>query len=213
MTRRFPALSAAATIIILCASCGAPAATPSTPNDTSAPSADASGSDGTAASGSAAPSAGTTEPIPSDALGAFTCDLPLVEDPTVAGRANITDVRVGAHDGFDRVVFEFAQGTPELTLTRATPPFFQDPTGFDLEVDGDSFLALTLRGGTKQTESNESSYDGPTEFHAGLPALVDLVEGGDFEAQSTWYFGLSEEGCVRLILLEDPARIAIDIEH
>ena len=213
MTRRTHALPGAIAAILLLAACTAPAATPSTNVESSAPSTDASGSASADASASAAPSTGTTEPIPSEELGAFECELPLVEDPTVAGIANITDVRVGAHDGYDRVVFEFEQGTPELTLAQATPPFFADGSGFEVEVAGDRFLALTMRGGTKQTESGDSSYDGPTEFHAGLPALVDLVEGGDFEAQSTWYFGLSADHCVRLIILEDPPRIAIDIEH
>ena len=60
-----------------------------------------------------------------------------------------------------------------------------------IEVQGESFLRLILRGGTKQTEEGTSSYDGPTEFETGYPALVHLIEGGDFEAQSTWYFGLA----------------------
>lgn len=160
----------------------------------------------------AAASAATPESIPSDSLGEFTCDLPVVEDASVA-IANITDIRVGSHDGFDRVVFEFAQGTPEMTLDRDVPPFKHDASGAPIAVAGESFLRLTMRGGSKQTDDNTSSYDGPTDFDPEFPALVDLIEGGDFERQSTWYFGLLHESCVRVILLEDPARIAIDIEH
>ena len=156
--------------------------------------------------------AGSVEPIPSDELGAFSCDLPVVEDPTVA-IANIVDVRTGGHDGYDRVVFEFEQGTPELTLDRATPPFTQDASGEPIAVDGTSFLRLSMRGGTKQTDEGTSSYDGPTAFDPALPALVDLVEGGDFERQSTWYLGLTAEACVRVTLLDDPPRVAIDVEH
>ena len=160
---------------------------------------------------SAAPP-GSVEPIPSDELGAFTCDLPIVEDPTVA-IANIVDVRTGSHDGYDRVVLEFEQGTPELTLDRATPPFTQDASGEPIAVDGTSFLRLSMRGGTKQTDEGTSSYDGPTDFDPELPALVDLVEGGDFERQSTWYLGLTGDACVRVTLLEDPPRVAIDVEQ
>ena len=152
------------------------------------------------------------EAIPSGDLGEFTCDLPVVEDPSV-GIANIVDVRIGSHEGFDRVVFEFEQGTPELTLSRAEPPFSADGSGMPIEVDGDSFLALVMRGGTKQTDEGTSSYDGPTEFTDAGPGLVHLVEGGDFERQSTWYFGLADEDCVRILLLEDPYRLVIDIEH
>lgn len=161
------------------------------------------------ASGTSAP---TTEPIASDDLGEFVCDLPIVEDPTVAV-ANIVDVRVGSHDGYDRVVFEFEQGTPELTLDRADPPFTQDGSGLPVTVDGSSFLGLVMRGGTKQTDAGTSSYDGSTDFSPGFPTLVHLVEGGDFERQSTWYLGLAGETCVRVLLLDGPPRLVIDVEH
>jgi hypothetical protein len=156
----------------------------------------------------------TEEPVPSDELGPFTCDLPIHEDATVA-RANITDVRTGTHDGYDRVVFEFADGLPEASLERAEPPFTQDASGEPIDVQGESFLRLILRGGTKQTLEGTSSYDGPTEFETGYPALVHLIEGGDFEAQSTWYFGLAAESCVRVLTLTDDgtARLVIDIEQ
>ena len=175
------------------------------------PSADGSASptDGAA---TPVPSVATPEPIPSDDLADFSCDLPIVENASVA-IANITDVRVGTHDGYDRVVFEFQQGTPELTLDRATPPFTQDASGAPIDVEGESFLRLTMRGGTKQTDAGTSSYDGPTDLDPDLPVLVDLIEGGDFERQSTWYLGLTSEACVRVLLLDDPARVVIDIEH
>jgi hypothetical protein len=154
----------------------------------------------------------TTEPVASEDLGAFTCDTPIVEDGTV-GVANIVDVRVGSHDGYDRVVFEFEQGTPELTLDRAEPPFTADGSGLPIEVDGDSFLGLVMRGGTKQTDAGTSSYDGSTDISADYPALVHLIEGGDFERQSTWYLGLTGESCVRVLILDGPPRLVIDVEH
>ena len=131
-----------------------------------------------------------------------------------SARAQIVDVRVGTHADYDRVVFEFADGLPEISLDRATPPFTQDASGLPIDVEGTSFLRLTMRGGTKQTEDGTSSYDGPTDFDPGFPMLVDLAEGGDFEAQSTWYLGLNGEACPRVTLLtEDGApRLVIDVE-
>lgn len=172
-------------------------------------------------SGTVAPTASppatsdSPEPIPSDEPEEFTCDeLPIHEDATVA-RANIVDVRMATHDGFDRVVFEFTGGLPEVTLDRAEPPFTHDASGAPIDVEGTSFLRLTMRGGTKQTLEGTSSYDGPTEFDPGFPTLVDLVEGGDFEAQSTWYFGLSSEACVQVLALSDDGapRLVIDVEN
>jgi hypothetical protein len=149
-------------------------------------------------------------------LGPFTCDLPIHIDATVP-RANITDVRAGTHAGYDRVVFEFADGLPEIFVERASPPFTQDASGEPLTVEGSSFLRLTFRGGTKQVESDgSSSYEGPTDFDPGYPTLVDLLEGGDFEAQSTWYLGLTSEACVRVLQLVGEggmARLVIDVEQ
>jgi len=205
-----PALAMAGALLAGCVGGTATSASPqSTSSSTPSASQGAPSSSAPAASSSA-----SVEPVPSDELGAFSCDLPVVDDATVA-RAQITDVRVGAHADYDRVVFEFANGLPEFTLDRATPPFRHDASGIPVEVDGSSFLRLTMRGGTKQTEDNTSSYDGPIEFHPGFSTLIDLVEGGDFEAQSTWYLGLAGDACVRVIRLTDDGapRLVIDVEH
>jgi hypothetical protein len=199
-------LTALGLIAVLLAGCFGESPT-STPGDaTSSPAA--------SAGEPSEPAAASADPEPSDDLGPFSCDLPIHEDATVP-RANIVDVRIGRHTGFDRVVFEFGDGLPEMTLNRDEPPFAQDGSGFPIQVDGSSFLRLTMRGGTKQMDDGSSSYSGATEFEAGFPTLVHLVEGGDFEALSTWYIGLSSEACVRVLQLTDDGapRLVIDIEH
>lgn len=192
---------------LVAAGCSTPAASTSPtpdPSDTAAPTAS-----------SPPATSDSPEPIPSEDLEDFTCDeLPIHEDATVA-KANIVDVRIGTHEGFDRVVFEFVDGLPEVFLDPAEPPFAEDGSGFPIEVQGESFLRLIMRGGTKQTDEGTSSYDGPTEFEPGFPTLVHLIEGGDFEAQSTWYLGLSSDACVRVMALTDDSapRLVIDVEN
>lgn len=209
MTRPIRTLAAVLSVLVL-AACGGDASSPS-----SGP-----------ADASATPDAGSTDPSPTDAPAtavptstptdrgesAFSCDLPVVDGGT-APIANIVDVRVGTHDGYDRLVFEFAQGTPEFSLERAEPPFAADGSGMPIEVEGEAFLGLTMRGGTRQTDAGTSSYDGPTEFRTGFPMLVHAVEGGDFERQSTWYLGLTADACVRVLLLDEPPRLVIDVER
>lgn len=196
----FHRLTPLAVAAVLLAACSSPTG-----------SAEESASPGTSATG--VPPAATADPVPSEDLADFSCDLPFVEQATVPRTVNIVDVRVGSHDGYDRVVFEFTDGTPEFALERATPPFVQDGSGAPMDVEGESFLRLIMRGGTQQMEDGSSSYDGSRDFDPGFPGLVDLVEGGDFEAQSTWYLGLSAENCVRVSLLEDAPRLVIDIQH
>lgn len=209
--------SAVILLVLALAACGGGGSSPSPadePGDSTSPTPTASMSATATASAtaSAAPSEAPSG-APSDDIGEpFTCDLPVV-DPGTAPIANIVDVRVGTHDGYDRLVFEFDRGTPEFTFDRAEPPFSEDASGMPLEVDGESFLGLVMRGGTKQTDSGDSSYDGPTEFEPDFATLVHAVEAGDFERQSTWYLGLAEEACVRVMLLDGPPRLVIDVEH
>jgi hypothetical protein len=207
-THRFTALAIAAVLLTACLGqpdgSSAVASVVPSPATSEAPI--------SAAPAPSRPATATTEPIPSDELGAFSCETPIIEDAT-APIANIVDVRVGSHVGYDRVVFEFEQGTPELTLDRAAPPFSEDASGLPLDVEGVSFLRLTMRGGTKQTDAGTSSYDGPTNFDPAFRTLVDLVEGGDFERQSTWYLGLSAEACLRVLLLDGPPRLVVDVQH
>jgi hypothetical protein len=201
--------------VLLTAGCyGGPAASPSVSPAASASAPPSSAPASTPPSESPSSSA-TVEPVPSEDLGSFRCDLPVVEAATVP-RAQIVDVRVGTHHDYDRVVFEFADGLPEFSLDRATPPFAQDGSGLPVEVEGTSFLRLTMRGGTKQMEDGTSSYDGPTDFDPGFPMLVDLAEGGDFEAQSTWYLGLNTDACLRVMQLVGEGgapRLVIDVER
>jgi hypothetical protein len=211
--------STAILLVLALAACGGGGSSPSPsdePGDTTSPTPAASTSPTATAFASASASPPASEapsrsPI-GDAGEPFTCDLPVV-DPGTAPIANIVDVRVGTHDGYDRVVFEFEQGTPEFTIDRAEPPFSEDASGMPLEVEGESFLGIVMRGGTKQTDAGESSYDGPTEFEPDFATLVHAVEAGDFERQSTWYLGLVEEACVRVLLLDGPPRLVIDLEH
>jgi hypothetical protein len=155
----------------------------------------------------------TTEPVPSDELGAFTCELPISEAATAFGVTNYTDVRVGTHDGYDRVVFEFTMGTPELVLEVDEPPYEQPASGFPVEVEGERVLRLTMQNATAAGESEQPTYDGPLDFDPAFPVLVDVVHGSDFEAQLAWFIGLAKESCVRVTLLTDPDRIVIDVEH
>jgi hypothetical protein len=162
------------------------------------------------------PPASSPTPVPStepsSELGPFTCDLPTEGDGTVA-RAQITDVRVGTHAGYDRIVIEFDEGIPPYILDEATPPLLADPSGMEMDVAGSAFWSLVLQGGTRVTVDGTESYDGPTDFTPDFPALAQLVEAGDFEAVSSWYIALHDATCARVLTLADPARLVIDIQQ
>jgi hypothetical protein len=145
-------------------------------------------------------------------LGPFACAFPM-EERDAAVHSQLVDVRVGEHDGYDRVVFEFDNGIPEYVLSEAEPPYTEDPSGLPMEVEGEAVLQLVMIGGTRWDSEYQATYDGPLSFEPGFEKLVHLVEAGDFEAVSSWYMGLSGDACVRVLALDGPHRLVIDIEH
>jgi hypothetical protein len=164
------------------------------------------------AAASGEPSASATSAEPTESLPPFAC-TPSVTIAKTTDRAQITDVRVGTHDGYDRVVFEFAAGIPDAVIEAVLPPFYADPSGLEVEVAGSAFLKVTMHGASKISPDGGVTYGGATNFEPGFDQLAQLVEAGDFEAVSTWYLGLNGGGCIRVLTLADPSRLVIDIEH
>jgi hypothetical protein len=167
------------------------------------------GSSTAAATSSATP---TESEISDASLAPFACNLPIHGQAT-APRAQIKDLRVGAHASYDRIVFTFETGTPEYVIEKAVPPLTQDPSGLPVQVQGSSYLRIVLHGGTVQRPEGGQSYGGPTSTTPHFAKLVDLQSAGDFEAVASWYAGMSADACVRVFTLKAPDRLVIDLQH
>ena len=152
----------------------------------------------------------TAPPEPTADLGDFICTYPYAVDGN-AGRAQIDDVRVGSHKGYDRIVFQFEEGIPAMDVNVGQPPFTKDPSGLPMTVAGTDFLVFLLRGGTGLDENFDRTYTGPTAFTPDYPVLVQFVQAGDFEAQSEWVAGLTGPACIRVFALSGPDRLTIDL--
>jgi hypothetical protein len=198
-------LITASLVVTACAGSrfGAGSASPSTDGASPSVVPSEAGEPSTVASASAAPS---------EDLGPFACAFPIEQrgEPVLT---QLVDVRIGEHDGYDRVVFEFDNGIPEYILSAAEPPYTEDPSGNPIDVEGDAVLQLVMIGGTSVSPDYEQTYDGPFEFEPGFTQLHHLVEAGDFEAVSSWYIGLTGDRCARILTLDGPDRLVIDIEH
>lgn len=209
------ALTLIATLAI--AGCTSGSASP-TSGASTAPSSSASVEPSTAASDpgsvppSAAASSAPSNDEPTESLLPFAC-TPTVTIPATTDRAQITDVRVGTHAGYDRIAFEFTGGIPDVTIEAVLPPFYRDASGEEMTVNGSAFLKVTMHGASRVSTDGVVTYAGPLEFEPAFPQLVHLIEGGDFEAVSTWYIGLDGGGCLRVLTLAAPSRLVIDIEH
>lgn len=148
----------------------------------------------------------SSRPSPSIAAN---CTPSFVLPATTSSVTPITDVRVGAHPGYDRIVFEFAgSGRPQLTVEQKLGPFVADASGQTIKVAGNAFLSLKLFDA-----SGYPTYTGPGAFSPGYPNLVALVNAGDYEGYVTWIAGLRDINsiCYSVSTLTGPTRIVIDI--
>jgi hypothetical protein len=142
------------------------------------------------------------------------CGLPVTLAATGGVVAHTSDVRVGTHVGYDRIVFEYLEdGTPAFEMRTARPPFTQDASGLPMTVNGSPVMQITLNGATKMADDGSLTYTGPTEFEPRFAQLVHLIERGDFEAVNSWYVGFSGGDCIRAAVLTDPSRLVIDLQH
>lgn len=128
--------------------------------------------------------------------------------------AQLVDVRVGAHDGYDRVVFEFDGPLPGYEVRYADGSVREDGSGTVVEVDGPETLTvrMTPASGVKLgPDSFEKTYDGPTRLVGPSTPVVEVVQVGDFEAQSTWALGVTGRRGFVVSSLDAPARLVIDV--
>ena len=96
----------------------------------------------------------TAEAVPSDNTDK---SAPAGADSAVT----VTDIRIGAHEGFDRVVYEFGgTGTPGWTVGYVEQAI-QDGSGAEVEIGGTSILAVTITGAAYPFDSGVEEYAGP----------------------------------------------------
>jgi peptidoglycan hydrolase-like protein with peptidoglycan-binding domain len=126
--------------------------------------------------------------------------------------ALLTDVRVGGHLAFDRVVFEFAVSRPGH-LVRYVPQVVQDGSGTPIAVGGRAFLEASMRPAAAHDDNGQPTFPGPIPAIADFAALRDLADAGDFEGVITWGIGVAARTPFQVRLLDSPSRIAIDVAH
>lgn len=132
--------------------------------------------------------------------------------------AVLSQVRVGAHDGYDRVVWEFSEGDrPRVRVEYVDEPR-QPGSGNPVDVAGDAHLRLIAEFATDRGAElyapGAQPYEGPQRLDGGnAQAVREVVSLGDFEANMQWAIGVDQERPFRIRMLEDPLRIAVDVRH
>lgn len=157
------------------------------------------------------------EPEPSAPPGPPFGTVPAAAPASGAGVALLAAVRLGRHEGFDRVVFEFRRGpAPGYRVRFVRPPITEDASGLPVAVDGDAFLFVRMEpaSGFDLRGEGEQIYPGPFRIdgdRANLEVVEEVVRTGDFEAVLGWVAGLEERAPFRAFALTGPPRIVVDV--
>lgn len=192
-------------------------ATPSTPQVVAGVSASGQATPGDSPSAQATPAPDERSSKSTSAAAPTTCAAAAAGP--IGDQGLIVGVRVGSHDGFDRIVFEFAprqvgsREAPTYEITRASAPYRQEGSGFPIAVAGDPVLKIRLSGASSARADYSSAYTGSRDFVPGFPVLRQLKDAGDFESQNTWFAGLNGAACVEVRAFTEPSRLVIDLRR
>ncbi|GGP48132.1 hypothetical protein GCM10010185_20050 [Saccharothrix coeruleofusca] len=140
--------------------------------------------------------------LPAASAGGATPQVPL-----------LTDIRVGRQASFDRVVLDLDGRRPEFFI-RSVDQLFYDGSGLPVVIDGNHFLQVTSTPAAAHDDSGNPSYHGPHQFTTPSLANVQAVAiTGDFEGHLTVGLGMRDDSWHRVLVLDNPTRVVIDVGH
>lgn len=200
-------------VVLSLAACAAPE------DGGSVDSAGASSSSGATATPSATPvatpvatgTAAESEDLPEGFLDA---SQPSTAAPAAHARLTVTQVRVGAHEDYDRVVFELAgAGTPGWEVGYVDGAY-QDGSGSSVEVAGDGVLQVMITGTGYPADTGFDEWPGRQIATEGYAQLWDVRFVGTFEGRTQAVLGLKDDDAAyRVFTLGDPVRVVVDVRH
>jgi hypothetical protein len=123
--------------------------------------------------------------------------------------ATLVDVRTGRHEGFDRAVFELTGAPPYYNVEYIDTPL-GCASGEPVEIAGAAFLQVRLEPAAGHDEEGNTTFE-PLELTPGLLSIVELESTCDFEGVVIWVLGLTAEVDFRVLTLEDPLRLVVDV--
>jgi hypothetical protein len=125
---------------------------------------------------------------------------------------HLVEVRLARHDGYDRLVLEFADRVPGYTVGYRPLPAHADPSGAEIPLPGaNAAVQVTLTPATGW-DSNARTYFGPSTVTGGTATVTEVKAAGDFEAVLSWVAGLGKVP-FRVLVLDEPPRLVVDFQH
>lgn len=190
----------------LVAACGQvanrPTASPTATAPASSPTPSATATPSPTSTPPAQPTPTPSQPAPP---AGFTCANATGGSPQAVSR--VVAVRVGSHDGYDRLVIEFSGAVPAYRVQlQAGTRFVSDPKGEQLSLAGSNGVLVDIR-----PVADWVHYAGPSAFQPGFQFLREARLIQNFEGVQQWGLGIQGSPCLRVFTMASPNRLVIDI--
>jgi hypothetical protein len=116
-------------------------------------------------------------------------------------------------NGFDRIVFT-CEGFhhPTWKVRYVHPPIKQCASGNNIGVTGNAFLQISMDTAEAHTDAGQPTIT-DRDRHLNCPNLKQLVLTCDFEAKVGFVFGLNAKKPYRVVELQNPTRLVIDVKN
>jgi hypothetical protein len=128
------------------------------------------------------------------------------------GHAELTNIRTGKHDGFERVVLDL-NGLPGNSMSREVNEVSNCASGNPVPMAGNEVLETMFFGAASYDENFDPTYTGPRNFvPQGLTNVKGIAFTCDFEA--TMGIAVSYDNpnsWHEVFTLTNPDRVVIDI--
>ena len=130
--------------------------------------------------------------------------------------ATLRDVRSSYSAKFERVVFDFGAGPlPGYHVRYVAAPAQECGSGADVVLAGSAVLSVRFESAQAHDQRGDGAMQATVTSRdraLGYAIIRQLRLVCDFEGSLEWVFGLTAQRRYRLLRLENPARLAVDIE-
>ena len=155
---------------------------------------------------SATPTAAPTPQATPQPLPVFSC-ADASGGGTEQNGSEVVAVRVGQHDGYDRLVIEFNGPIPAYSVKgRSGTSFTTSPKGQTVTLGGTNGVLIVMH-----SIVNWTSYSGQLAFNPNFPILREARQIENFEGYQQWALGIQGTPCIRVTTLTSPFRLVVDV--
>ncbi len=124
----------------------------------------------------------------------------------------VVAVRAAQHEDYDRIVFEFSEaGITGYRIEYIDEPVRTCGSGETVPLPGDGWLMVQLTAARMHDMGQATVLERQQEL--GFATVLELVATCDFENIVTWVAAVFEPNRFRVLELDGPPRLVVDILH